>query len=508
MRSAGPVWRGWCRHPRRRLGRRRGDRQHAFWGPPLNGTRKPPTLRALPDRDGNAPGSRAVARARTRGRRSLGSVPNHAPLSAAAPGPRQRSVRSTAVLKKVGGVAVLTCTVLSACAGQQPQLVGPRPDDPPSATTGTAKPGSATGSSASAPTTTQSDHLLPSSSTSTPPTPPAVPPSGFFDGGRPPQFVLFSFDGAADPSLMERWRRTAESSGARLTFFLSAVYLLAKEHRAAYQGPGHPAGASAIGFSPTPGGQDDNTYIAEVVRSLQGAARAGHEIGDHYGGHWCGTGGVSTWTRSDWASELNQVEALVLKVDSNNSLSPPVGPPYDPIRVAGSRTPCLEGQMDELYPVLKARGYRYDASNTKGLFDWPSKRRGLWAFGFAGITIAGLERPTIPVDYSVSTGFGGDAVRGSLSSEQQSQIHIAVRDAYVRTFEQLYYGARTPLEISNHFNTSDGDAYNKAVEDTMRTVCGRPEVVCTTYSAVADWLDAHADALPALAAGKFAKLTR
>lgn len=399
----------------------------------------------------------------------------------------------------------VTYVALSACAGQRPELRGAPPGESTAATNASAAPES--GSSATTPGATLSEPASEAGTTTTS-VPTTLPPGGLFKGGRPPQFVLFSFDGAADPSLMARWRHTAEGSGARLTFFLSAVYLLSKERRALYQGPGHPAGASAIGFSPTPSGQDDNSYIAAVVSSLQGAARAGHEIGDHYGGHWCGAGGVSTWIRSDWAAELNQVEALVLKVDANNALSPPVGPPYDPIRVAGSRTPCLEGQLDELYPVLKARGYRYDASNTKGLFDWPAKRRGLWAFGFAGITIAGLERPTIPVDYSVSTGFGGDAVRGTLSTEQQDQIHNAVRDAYIRTFEQLYYGSRTPLEISNQFNTSDGDAYNKAVEDTMRTVWGKPEVVCTTYSAVADWLDAHADALPALAAGKFTKLTR
>ena len=55
---------------------------------------------------------------------------------------------------------------------------------------------------------------------------------------------------------------------------------------------------------------------------------------------------------------------------------------------------------------------------------------------------------------------------------------------------------------------SDGDAYNKAVEDTMRAVCGKPEVVCATYSQVTDWLDAHAADLDAIQAGKFTKLPK
>ena len=335
-----------------------------------------------------------------------------------------------------------------------------------------------------------------------------VVPAELFDGGRPPQFVIVSFDGAADPALMQHWRDISAASGAHLTFFLSAVYLLTKQARDDYQGPGHAPGASAIGFSPTPAGQDDKSYVAAVVRSLQQTVKDGNEVGNHYGGHWCGSTGVNTWSKSDWAAELNQVESLVLKVDQNDALNPPVGPPYDPLRVAGSRTPCLEGKLDQLYPVLKARGYRYDASNTRGLFDWPRQRAGLWAFGFAGISIAGLARPTISVDYSISTGFNGDAVKGILSTDQTQQIRISVRDAYLHAFDSLYYGNRAPFEVGNHFNHSDGDAYNGAVEDLLRTVCGRPEVVCATYREAVEWLDMHRDLIPALEAGRFTKHPR
>ena len=333
-------------------------------------------------------------------------------------------------------------------------------------------------------------------------------PGELYDGGRPPQFVLVSFDGAADPVLMQHWRDVSAASVAHLTFFLSAVYLLAQHTRGDYQGPGHAPGASAIGFSPTPTGQDDNTYITSVVRSLQETVADGNEVGNHYGGHWCGASGVNAWSKTDWAAELNQVESLVLKVDRNNALDPRARPPYDPLRVAGSRTPCLEGKLDQLYPVLKARGYRYDASNTKGLFDWPRERFGLWAFGFAGISVAGLDRPTISVDYSISTGFNGDAVKGSLSTAQTDQIRTAVRDAYLRTFESLYYGNRAPFELGNHFNHSDGDAYNRAVEDLLRAVCTKPEVACATYGELVTWLDAHRDAIGAFEAGRFAKLPR
>ncbi len=417
-----------------------------------------------------------------------------------APARRRRRDRVAAV-----GL-VLAAAMLVACVGQRPstgdRVAGSATDAPVSSTLATSPaplPSTSSAAVGAGPTVAGPPVGDPMSK---------IPASGLYDGKRPPQFVLVSFDGAADPKLMARWRAAADAAGAKLTYFLSAVYLLGKQTSKTYQGPGHAAGASAIGFSPTPAGQDDNAYITAVVKSLQDSARAGDEIGNHFGGHWCGAGGVNTWDKGDWATELNQVESLVLKVDTNNNLPASLGSPYDPLRVAGSRTPCLEGQLDELYPVLRARGYRYDASNTKGLFDWPRQRKGLWAFGFAGITIAGLDRPTLTVDFSISTGFKGAAVNGTLTTEQTTQVYTSVRDAYLKTFDSLYYGNRTPFEISNHFNSSDGDAYNRAVEDVLRAECTKPEVVCATYSDVVGWLDAHADQIPAFQAGSFTKLAK
>ena len=415
----------------------------------------------------------------------------------------------------MGAAALLIASgLLVACVGQRPTTgatVSTTPTSPaPSAAAVTTStlPGATTAATTAGSTAAGATTIAPASGQPGPDPMAKLPAGGLYDGKRPPQVVLVSFDGAADPALMQKWRDVAAAAPARLTFFLSAVYLLGKQNRTLYQGPGHPPGASAIGFSPTPAGQDDKTYISEVVRSLQAAAAGGNEIGNHYGGHWCGAGGVSGWTKADWAEELNAVENVVLKVDANNAMNPPLGPPYDPINVAGSRTPCLEGKLDDLYPVLKARGYKYDASNTKGLFDWPRKKAGLWAFGFAGITIEGLDRPTLTVDFSISTGFNGDAAKGTLTTEQTNQIYKAVTGAYLKTFDSLYYGNRTPLELSNHFNHADGDAYNKAVEDVMKAVCGKPEVVCTTYGQVVQWLDAHTDLLGTFQDSKFTKLQR
>ena len=420
--------------------------------------------------------------------------------------------RRSPVRERVAAVAVLTVVLLVVA------LIGRRPasstsdgstDRPPVA----AAVSSAAGDPAAPSGTTTAGRPLPSSSAepaaaSGPVVLPAVPAGGLFEGGRPPQFILVSFDGAVDPDLLARWESVAARAPAHLTFFLSAVYMLGHDVTKTYQGPGHLAGASAIGFAPNHSGKPDNEFLRTAVAGLRQTRVKGNELGNHYGGHWCGAKGVNIWTAADWASELNSVENLVGNVDANNHLDPAVGAPYNPLEVAGSRTPCLEGNLDALYPVLAARGYRYDASNTKGLDDWPRKRKGLWAFGFPAVKIAGLDRPAITVDFSISTAFGGSAVEKVLPADKATEVSASVLQAYLSAFDHTYYGSRAPLEISNHFTHSDSDAYNNAVEQFMVKSCARPEVQCVGYSELADWLDAHADKLGAITDKKFPAVAR
>src|SRR5437773_10329973 len=72
-------------------------------------------------------------------------------------------------------------------------------------------------------------------------------------GEKPPQFLLFSFDGVGSHEHWQRVMATAKAVNAHVTGFLSGVYLLPRERANDYTGPGHKPGASAIGF----GGSDD-----------------------------------------------------------------------------------------------------------------------------------------------------------------------------------------------------------------------------------------------------------
>src|SRR5437762_3405593 len=104
--------------------------------------------------------------------------------------------------------------------------------------------------------------------------------------GRPPQFVVSSFDGAGGARLWAYWRSVAKRAHAHFTFFLSGVYLVDWAHHDVYEPPRNPRGSSAIGFAP------DEGWIHAMVRQVDLGYRDGHEIGTHYNGHFCGPGGV------------------------------------------------------------------------------------------------------------------------------------------------------------------------------------------------------------------------
>ncbi len=69
-------------------------------------------------------------------------------------------------------------------------------------------------------------------------------------GQRPPQFVVFSWDGAGELSnqLFSRFRKVASDHGASMTFFLSGIYTLPESKKDLYRPPRHAVGASAIGY--------------------------------------------------------------------------------------------------------------------------------------------------------------------------------------------------------------------------------------------------------------------
>ncbi|NED84023.1 hypothetical protein G3I76_28495, partial [Streptomyces sp. SID11233] len=70
-------------------------------------------------------------------------------------------------------------------------------------------------------------------------------------GQQPPQFVVFSWDGAGEDGqkLFSHFRKVAKENNATMTFFLSGVYMLPGAKKDLYHPPMHSPGRSDIGFN-------------------------------------------------------------------------------------------------------------------------------------------------------------------------------------------------------------------------------------------------------------------
>jgi hypothetical protein len=324
---------------------------------------------------------------------------------------------------------------------------------------------------------------------------PAMPPGGVYEGNRPPQLVLVSFDGAGSVTQLDRWRAVAAIAPARFTFFLSTVFMLSQETKLSYQPPRTKAGSSAIGFAPVPDGQSGAQWIPALVDKLHTLEDEGHEIGTHYAGHFCGPTGANSWNADDWRAELDQVDKLSDNAGPNNGAAAMQSPHRNGI--VGGRTPCLEGKFDQLYPVLVERGMRYDASAVRFEADWPKPKAGnLWQFGAPTIPIAGKQ--LLAGDYTIWKNLTGT----------YSELRQQVRDGYLAYFDRRYYGNRAPVELAGHTKQLADGAFLDAMGDVAVEVCGKPEVQCITYEEAVAWLDQHAGDIAAFDRGNFTKKAR
>jgi hypothetical protein len=285
---------------------------------------------------------------------------------------------------------------------------------------------------------------------------------------RPPLFIVASFDGSGGARLWQYWRNVAKRARAHFTFFVSGVYLVDWAHHDRYAPPEEPRGDSAIGFAP------DGAWIAAMRRQIALGYRDGNEIGTHYNGHFCGPGGVGTWTASDWNDELDQFDGFLFGK----------GPklPFGPQEIAGGRTPCLEGNLDVLYPVLAKRGFLYDASHTALLGTWPSRRLGIWSVPLLELPFIGHTFRVVSMDYN----FMANQI-----AESPARIENETYRTLWNAFRASYLGNRAPLSLGNHFETWESWAYDHALTRFLLRACRLSEVRCTTIRTLVGWLAAQ-----------------
>ncbi|MFJ7256257.1 hypothetical protein ACIQWV_27555 [Streptomyces sp. NPDC098085] len=303
-------------------------------------------------------------------------------------------------------------------------------------------------------------------------------------GQKPPQFVVFSWDGAGEDGqrLFSHFREVGRKYHANMTYFLSGVYMLPEAKRELYDPPKHNAGSSDIGFNDTEG-------IRNTIAQVRGAWEDGDEIGTHFNGHFCGPeGGVGTWTVDQWKSEIGQAKSFVKSWKTNDpGLKDEKPLPFDyDTELVGGRTPCLEGRKN-MVAAARTMGFRYDSSGVDNQV-WPKKKDGIWDLSMQLVPVPGRDFETLSMDYNFMFNQSG-TTQGD--PDRHEYWGNQMRDGLIQAFDRAYGGNRAPLIIGNHFESWNGGTYMRAVEQTIATVCTKKGVRCVSFRQLADWLDAQ-----------------
>lgn len=306
-------------------------------------------------------------------------------------------------------------------------------------------------------------------------------------GQKPPQFVIFSWDGAGEVGngLFPRFLELAKKYDAHMTFFLSGLYLLPESKKRLYDPPNNPRGASDIGYL-----TDD--HIKATLNGVRQAWLDGHEIGTHFNGHFCdGSGSVEHWTPAQWRSEIEQAKSFVKQWRTNTGWTDLPSLPFDYEKeLVGGRTPCLKGQ-NNLLPTARALGWRYDASSPGGRQVWPSKRQGVWDLPLQQIPFPGHTFEVLSMDYNILANQSVSTTRAP--SHNYPGWRTQATKAYIQGFRRAYETNRAPFFVGNHFEQWNGGIYMDAVENALKHIAAEKEkgedVRIVSFRQFVDWLD-------------------
>ncbi|MFF1624111.1 hypothetical protein [Streptomyces sp. NPDC058272] len=306
-------------------------------------------------------------------------------------------------------------------------------------------------------------------------------------GETPPQFVIFSWDGAGEvgTGLFDRFLELAKDHDAHMTFFLSGLYLLPESKKRMYLPPNNPRGASDIGYL-------TDEHIRSTLKLVRRAWLDGHEIGTHFNGHFCaGSGTVANWTSAQWRSEIDQAKSFVKEWRTNTGWTDLPALPFDYEKeLVGGRTPCLLGQ-NNLLPTAKELGWRYDASSPGGRQRWPQKNQGLWDFPLQAMPFPGHRFEVLSMDYNILANQSVNTTRAPSYNYPAWRTQAA--QSYIAGFKRAYKTNRAPFFIGNHFEEWNGGIYMDAVEEAFKHIAREKEegadVRLVSFRRFTDWLD-------------------
>ncbi|NEA52159.1 hypothetical protein [Streptomyces sp. SID10815] len=307
-------------------------------------------------------------------------------------------------------------------------------------------------------------------------------------GQTPPQFVIFSWDGAGEVGngLFPRFLDLAKQHQAGMTFFLSGLYLLPESKKRLYNPPNNRRGASDIGYL-------TDEHIKATLTNVHRAWLEGHEIGTHFNGHFCGEAHTSVkwWTPKQWRSEIDQAKAFVKEWKTNTGWHDLPALPFDYDKeLVGGRTPCLLGQ-DNLLPTAHELGWRYDASSSGGLQTWPVKKKGIWDLPLQQIPFPGHSFQVLSMDYNMLANQSVNSTKAPPANYPGWRKQSA--QSYIQGFERAYRTNRAPFFIGNHFEQWNGGIYMDSVEEAFKHIANErdkgADVRLVSFRQFVDWLD-------------------
>ncbi|MFE9608281.1 hypothetical protein [Streptomyces sp. NPDC006012] len=306
-------------------------------------------------------------------------------------------------------------------------------------------------------------------------------------GQEPPQFVIFSWDGAGEVGngLFPRFLDLAKEHGAAMTFFLSGLYLLPESKKRLYDPPNNPRGASDIGYL-------TDEHIKATLANVHRAWLEGHEIGTHFNGHFCsGHGTVGDWTPQQWRSEIEQAKSFVKEWRTNSGWTDLPALPFDYDKeLVGSRTPCLLGQ-DNLLPTARELGWRYDASSPGGRQLWPHKRMGVWDLPLQQIPFPGHSFEVLSMDYNMLANQSVNSTKAP--AYNYPGWRRQAKEAYISGFKRAYETNRAPFFVGNHFEQWNGGIYMDAVAESFQYIARErdkgADVRLVSFRQFVDWMD-------------------
>ncbi len=330
---------------------------------------------------------------------------------------------------------------------------------------------------------------------------------------RPKQYVVLSFDGSRSVQMWSEARALAQELNIGLTIFMSGVHFLPESLlKKYYDPPGDKYGPGTSAIKKILDIQKET--IPQRLAQIEDAVGEGVEVGSHAVGHFDAGKGPNglNWSTTDWVSELQQFQNILLNVFTLNGLPeryPGEGRVWKQLvgeSLRGFRAPLLSSN-GTLAPALEKMGYRYDGSEVYPMEQgrWPFKKKDadLWEIPMSQIPIVGTAKKQVAMDYNFYA-FDSKAMPDLKNSAFYSQRWY---DSLMNHFQYNYYGNRAPIHIGAHFDDYNGRAYFNGFFRFARSICHRPEVVCVTGSELIRKMQSLGpDRIKKLQKGEFEKL--